>query len=184
MKNIIDIHNNILLDNPNKNNLRIMELFNNIKPNSKFKKEKIKKKTLTINKKANFKDLRYSMKKNNIVHALCFSYQWRKNSDCIKANNFIIKNIQENNYNNLSCLVVLQPKAKNSKFFLEDYISKKNVLGMKIKPSWCKIKLSETKYLGPLCETLISNNKILLTHISQGFHPNMGDNIYELSQLL
>ena len=44
MKNIIDIHNNILLDNSNKNNLRIMELFNNIKPNSKFNKEKLKKK--------------------------------------------------------------------------------------------------------------------------------------------
>ena len=92
MKSIIDIHNNILLNKSNKNNSRVQELFNKIKPNSKLNKEKIKKKTLIINKKANFKDLRYSMEKNNIVHALCFSYQWQKSSDCIKANNYIIKN--------------------------------------------------------------------------------------------
>ena len=80
--------------------------------------------------------------------------------------------------------MIVQPRAKDAKNDLKKYLKFKSVLGMKIKPSWCNIKLSNLKYMGPLCEELIKADKILLTHISQGFHPNMGDNIYELSVLL
>ena len=79
---------------------------------------------------------------------------------------------------------MVQPKSKNAKYDLQNYLEDQKVLGLKIKPSWCDVNLSDIKNLGPLCEELIHKKKILLTHITQGFHPNKGDNIYELSMLL
>ena len=184
MTSVIDIHTNILENKSNISNPRIVELFKKIKPTTIKKKKIIKNKTVEINKKANFPSLLNSMKVNKIRHSVCFSYQWKNQSDCLRANDFILKKIEENKYSNISALVVLQPKAKKANYFLEKYLNNINILGMKIKPSWCNVSLSNTKYLGPLCETLIFKNKFLLTHISQGFHPNMGDNLYELTHLL
>ncbi len=63
MKNIIDIHTNILLGDSKKSNPRILELYSKIKPNSKAQTNLIKKQILNINKKANFNSLLKSMKK-------------------------------------------------------------------------------------------------------------------------
>ena len=184
MKKIIDIHTNVLLGEPNKENPRVQELFKRIRSNSAKQINLIKKKTINVNKKANLFSLRASMKQNNISNAICFSYQWKKHSDCLKANNYLIENLNKDIFSNLYCLVVVQPKSKNAKDDLTNYLNNKKVLGLKIKPSWCGISLSNIKYLGPICEELIFRKKILLTHITQSFHPNKGDNIYELSLLL
>ena len=83
------------------------------------------------------------MKKNDIEHSVCFSYQWKKHSDCIKANNHIISNIEKKQLSNLSCLVVVQPKHKKANYDVEAYLNNNSVIGVKIKPSWCNIKLSK-----------------------------------------
>ena len=82
------------------------------------------------------------MKVNKIRHSVCFSYQWKNQSDCLRANDFILKKIEENKYLNISALVVLQPKAKKANYFLEKYLNNINILGMKIKPSWLMLSLS------------------------------------------
>ena len=124
------------------------------------------------------------MKKNNISFSVSFSYQWQKHSSCLNSNNFILSEISKKNNSNIFALVVVQPQAKSAQDDLKNYLKNDKVLGLKIKPSWCNMRLSDLKFLGPLCEELVSKNKLLLTHISQGFHPNNGDNIHELTLLL
>ena len=55
------------------------------------------------------------MKKNNIKTSLCFSYQWKNHTDCLKSNDFIISNIKNKKLSNLFCLVIVQPKSKSAK---------------------------------------------------------------------
>lgn len=184
MLKAIDFHTNILEETSSFENPRLQELISKIKPNTAKKVKIIQKKTIQVNKNANFKSLINSMKKNNISNSVCFSYQWKKHNDCLRSNNYIISTIKKYNFTNLLCLVVVQPKSKNAKYDLQNYLEDQKVLGLKIKPSWCDVNLSDIKNLGPLCEELIHKKKILLTHITQGFHPNKGDNIYELSMLL
>ena len=70
------------------------------------------------------------MKKNNISNSVCFSYQWKRHSDCLKANNYIISNVNKNEYKNLFCLVVVQPKSKYAKYDLKEYLNNKSVIGL------------------------------------------------------
>ena len=81
MKNIIDIHTNILYGNSTSDNPRIKELFSKIKTKSKPQIDLIKNKTLSVNKSANFDSLTKSMKKNGIGTSLCFSYQWNNHKE-------------------------------------------------------------------------------------------------------
>ena len=115
MVKIIDIHTNILLGKSNIQNLRMQELLKRISNSQSKQMQFIKQKTIKINQKANFVSLIKSMKKNNITNSICFSYQWKKHSDCLKANNFIIHNLIENALFNIHCLVVVQPKSKIAK---------------------------------------------------------------------
>ena len=149
MPKAIDFHTNILFEKAITANPRMQELFERTRTNSLKKVKLINSKTLLVNKKANFYSLLNSMKKNNISNSVCFSYQWKKHSDCIKANNFIISGLTKSICANLFCLVVVQPKSKQAKYDLQEYLKNEKVLGLKIKPSWCGVNLSNLKYLGP-----------------------------------
>ncbi|QUS39100.1 amidohydrolase [Tardiphaga alba] len=139
--------------------------------------------TAELNKRCTTPTLISEMDRANISRSVVFSYQWKSPERCETANISTLESVQANN-GRLLGLAVVQPRSKESLEALEKFLDDPMMIGVKMKPRWGGFTLSDTNLMGPICEILQQRNKILLTHVSQGFHRPTGDQITDLFALL
>lgn len=124
-----------------------------------------------------------AMDEANVQRSVVFSYQWKNPLRCNLANATVAAALRSYPRRLLG-LAVVQPRDSESLGCLESWLDVSGMIGVKMKPRWGDFSLSDLSVMGPLCETLIAKGKILLTHISQGFHAPTGDQISDLVTLL
>ena len=119
----------------------------------------------------------------NVRSGLCFSYNWKSMDLCRMCNDYTMDMVEQYQ-GRLYGLAVVQPRDTAACDELNRCMEKKGMLGLKIKPRWCGVSLSDQRLLGPLCEVLREKGGMLLTHVSQNFMRGTGDSLFDLVEFL
>jgi uncharacterized protein len=140
-------------------------------------------KTKEIHQLADASSIIAAMDRSNVDRAICLPYQFQDSNRCRDASSFLVQEIAKHQ-GRLYGLVVVQPRDPGSLDDLEAALSNPQIVGLKVKPRWGGFSLSDIAVLGPLCEILTQKNRILMTHLTQSFHPSTGDQLADLLNLL
>lgn len=123
------------------------------------------------------------MDASGVEISVCFGHQWRDPDLCAENNEHVVEAVGKSG-GRLRGLMVAQPNEAESLERLDQQLSLPGIVGVKVKPKWGGFSLSDERTMAPLVEVILAHDAILLTHVTQSFHPSAGDSVSDLAVLL
>lgn len=136
-----------------------------------------------ITKRASEDAIFEMMTSSGVDISVCFGHQWRAPELCEENNRYVVDTVAKSD-GRLRGLVVGQPRDPGSLERIDEHLSRPGILGVKVKPKWGGFSLADARTLAPLVEIIQAHDAILLTHVTQAFHPSAGDSVSDLIAML